>query len=151
MLEAMRISELGARTGVSAHRLRRYESMGLISSTRTPGGYREYAEAVVREVTFIAMGRQIGFTLGQLAETLPRYRAGTLSIDEMIEALRARIAEIDALVASQQALRQRLCEHIGWFEARKRRAAGTSGTSRPWPGTKGAGPSSKSKIPRRKS
>ncbi len=119
----MRISQLSQRTGVSVHRLRRYESDGLLQATRTAGGYRDYPEHALREVTFIAMGRQMGFSLASLAELLPRYRAGTLTIDEMIERLKLRISEIDALIAAHRVLRKRLVEHIGWFEARRRNAA----------------------------
>lgn len=119
----MRISELARRTGVSTHRLRRYEAEGLIRAERTRGNYREFSEQTAREVVFISMGRDLGFSLKQLAETLPRYRAGTLTIDEMVMTMRQRIEEVDALIAEQQALRQRLVEHIGWFRQREREAA----------------------------
>ena len=87
----MRISQLAQRTGVSAHRLRRWESLGMLQAERTTGGYREYAERSTREVTFIAMGREMGFSLPALAELLPRYRAGTLTIDEMVDGLPRRM------------------------------------------------------------
>lgn len=131
----MRISELAAKSGVSAHRLRRYESLGLIVGERTAGGYRKFGEATLREVTFIAMGRELGFSLPQLAELLPRYRAKTLSIDEMVDGLQRRIAEIDAEIAERKALRQRLVEHIGWFERRRERAAAKAKAGARWPAT----------------
>ena len=59
----------------------------------------------------------------ELADLLPRYRARTLTIDEMIERLQARIAAVDAAIAEQQALRARLVDHVAWFEGRKRQAA----------------------------
>jgi MerR family transcriptional regulator, copper efflux regulator len=118
----MRISELARRCGISTHRLRRYERDGLIPGVRTDGGYRDFAESCVREVRFIAMGRELGFPLSQLGELLPRYRAGTLSIDEMIDGLRQRMAEIDADIAERRALRRRLVSHIGWFERRRARS-----------------------------
>jgi len=119
----MRISELARRTGVSTHRLRRYESLGLIRAERTAGGYREFGERTAREVVFISMGRDLGFSLKLLAETLPRYRAGTLTIDEMVLSLRQRIGEVDAQIAEQRALRARLVSHIAWFKRRERQQA----------------------------
>jgi MerR family copper efflux transcriptional regulator len=116
----MRISELAQRTGVSAHRLRRYEDLGLIRAERSAGGYREFGERTIREVVFISMGRDLGFSLKSLADTLPRYRAGTLTIDEMILTMRRRIEEVDAVIAEHRALRQRLVSHIGWFKKRER-------------------------------
>jgi MerR family transcriptional regulator, copper efflux regulator len=119
----MRISELSQRTGVSSHRLRRYEALGLIRAERSGGNYREFSERTAREVIFIAMGRDLGFSLKDLAETLPRYRAGTLTIDEMVMTMKRRIEEVDAVIAEQTALRQRLVDHIGWFRQREREAA----------------------------
>ena len=134
----MRISELAARTGVSTHRLRRYEALGLIRAERTAGGYREFGERTVREVVFVSMGRDLGFSLPDLAQTLPRYRAGTLTIDEMIFELQRRIAAVDEAIAEQQALRRRLVEHIGWFRKREREAARRKREAGPtFPRTKG--------------
>jgi MerR family transcriptional regulator, copper efflux regulator len=118
----MRISELAQRTGISTHRLRRYESLGLIRAERTAGGYREFSEHTAREVVFISMGRDLGFSLKTLAESLPRYRAGTLTVDEMIFTMQRRIAEVDAAIAEQRALRRKLVSHIAWFEKRRRTA-----------------------------
>ena len=119
----MQISELSRRSGLSVHRLRRYEAQGLIQAERSGGGYRQFGERALREATFMKMGREIGLSLKVLTEALPRYRAGTLSIAQMVEALEDRIAEIDTLVAEQQALRAKLVEHIGWFRQRQEKAA----------------------------
>lgn len=119
----MQISQLATATGVSVHRLRRYADAGLLLSSRGPGGYRVFDAQAVRDARFIAMGRDIGFALAELAELLPRYRARTLTIDDMVQRLQARIAAVDAAIAEQQALRARLEQHIDWFEERRQRAA----------------------------
>ena len=117
----MRISELAHASGLSLHRIRRYADAGLLIAARGQGNYRSFDEQAVRDARFIAMGRDIGFSLAELAELLPRYRQRTLTIDEMVERLRGRIAEVDRLIAEQQALRARLFDHIGWFEQRRAR------------------------------
>lgn len=136
----MKVSELAQRTGVSTHRLRRYEEQGLIRAERNSSGYREFSEHTVREVTFIDMGRDLGFSLDDLAEVLPRYRSGQLGIDEMLQVLHARIAAVDALIAEQRALRRRLVDHVGWFKHRQRAAAARKKTPPPstWPTTRKA-------------
>ena len=126
----MKVSELAQRTGVSAHRLRRYEAQGLIRAERGRSGYREFAERTVREVVFIAMGRDLGFSLDELGDTLPRYRAGTLTIAQMIEGMRERIAAVDREIAERRALRRKLVEHIAWLEKRGPEAAKKAS---PWP------------------
>ncbi len=119
----MRVSQLARQTGVSAHRIRRYNELGLLQATRGSAGYREFADHAVREVTFIAMSRELGFSLKLIGEMLPRYRAGTLSFDQLIEIMQARIAEVDLLIATQRTLRRKLVSHIRWLEKRKRLAA----------------------------
>src|SRR5689334_11685714 len=92
----MRISELAQRTGVSANALRHYERVGLLKPARTTGGYRDYPDSARREVVFIAMSRRIGFSLKDIAGHLPAYRSGRLTFDTMAEAMRQRVAQIDA-------------------------------------------------------
>jgi MerR family transcriptional regulator, copper efflux regulator len=131
----MRVSELSRRTGVSAHRLRRYEAQGLIRAARGGSGYREFAEHTLREVVFIAMGRDLGFSLKELADTLPRYRAGTLSIDQMVGAMRDRIADVDREIAERRALRKKLVAHVAWLEKRRLDAGRKKS---PWPASRKA-------------
>ncbi len=50
---SMRIGELARRTGVSERSLRYYEQQGLLVSSRTAGGQREYAEQAVDRVIHI--------------------------------------------------------------------------------------------------
>jgi len=69
----MKISELAKRTGVSTHALRQYERLGLLEPLRHANGYRDYTEAMRREVVFIAMSRKIGFSLAAIAQRLPTH------------------------------------------------------------------------------
>jgi DNA-binding transcriptional MerR regulator len=108
----MRISELALRTGVSPHALRHYERQGLLRPARQPSGYRDYAESAVREVRFIVQGRRLGYTLKELRDALPAYRAGRLTPQQGIESLQQRIAQLDRHIAAQQALRAELQHHL---------------------------------------
>ena len=116
----MRISEISEQTGVSTHRLRRYESLGLIRSERQANGYRAYTASTAPEVVFIDMSRAIGFSLGEIAEVLPSYRSGSLTPEEMIAALQRKIQEFDAQIAAKNDQRKLLVEHIAWFKTRKK-------------------------------
>jgi len=121
----MRISEVARLSGVSVHRLRRYEAQGLLQAARLASGYREFTPHAVREAVFIAMSRDLGFPLARVAEVLPRYRAGRLSFADMEAIFRERIAEVDAEIEQRRALRRRLLSHIDWLhekEARRKAA-----------------------------
>lgn len=133
----MLISELARRTGVSVHALRHYERLGLIAPRRRANGYRDYPETMKREVVFIAMARQIGFGLPEIAGILPQYRARRLSIDELLAHMQARVDEIDRQTAALQAQRRTVTEHMGWVRAQRRARPKVSnpapGAAKPWP------------------
>jgi MerR family copper efflux transcriptional regulator len=118
----MRISELSAKTQVSVHRLRRYEADGLIESQRLPNGYRDYDEKTVKHVIFIAMSREMGFSLPFIAENVPKFQSGQLTPQDMIEAIQQRVADIDQVIAEHQALRKKLIDHISWFKNKERKS-----------------------------
>ena len=135
----MRISELARRAGVTVHALRHYERLGLLLPARSASGYRDYPESMRREVVFIAMARRIGFSLPAIAELLPAYRAGRLSITRMTDALEERAAALDQEIARLQALHAQVIEHAEWLRAqRPPRAAAPSKKAKqaPWPGAK---------------
>jgi len=54
---------------VSAKMVRHYESLGLLAPVaRTDSGYRQYNEADVRTLQFIKRGRDLGFSMVEIAE-----------------------------------------------------------------------------------
>lgn len=50
--------------------LRYYESLSLLSSTRTAGNQRRYPRHVLRRLAFVAAGQRVGLTLAQIHELL---------------------------------------------------------------------------------
>ena len=67
----MRIGELAKRTGVSERSLRYYEEQGLLAPTRTPAGYRVYAETDVDVVRHVRMLLSAGLNTTFIREVLP--------------------------------------------------------------------------------
>lgn len=67
----MRIGELAERTGVSVRSLRYYETQGLLASTRTGGGQRDYPESAVDRVIRIQEMFAAGLHSRTMAELLP--------------------------------------------------------------------------------
>jgi MerR family transcriptional regulator, copper efflux regulator len=116
----MNVSELARRTNVSAHRIRHYEALALIHADRTKAGYRDFGERAVRDVLFIAKSREVGISLKQIGEVLPRYRTGTLTFDQMVELMCERLVEVDKQIEEQREVRKKLLSAIRWFKKRKR-------------------------------
>jgi MerR family redox-sensitive transcriptional activator SoxR len=64
--DLLTIGEVSARSGLAASALRYYESLGLITSTRTGGDRRRYQRAVLRRVAVIRAAQQVGLSLDQV-------------------------------------------------------------------------------------
>ncbi len=80
MNEAITIGELAKRSGVAASAIRFYEEQGLIHSTRTEGGQRQYRKETLRRVGFIRAAQTVGLNLSEIRsalETLPGQRTPT--------------------------------------------------------------------------
>ena len=124
----MRISELSRLSGLSVHRLRRYDELGLLRAGRSSSEYRDFDDQAVRDAQFIATARELGFSLGQIADVLPRYRARTLTLDEIQSYLESRIGEVDAIIENQNALRLRLTGHVARIERQRQKTQRIQGT-----------------------
>ncbi|AXI28397.1 MerR family transcriptional regulator [Priestia megaterium] len=64
------ISEVAMKTGFTAHTLRYYEKIGLLSSPLRKGGKRRYREGEIRLLKFMKMLKQTGMSLEDIQEFL---------------------------------------------------------------------------------
>ena len=106
----LKISELSARTGLSAHTLRYYEKHGLISaSNRSDAGYRYYSDADVRRAEFVKTARNTGFSLDDIAQLLSiRVDKKSHSCQEVTDITRHKLDEVNARLAELQSMQQTL-------------------------------------------
>lgn len=103
-----------------ASTLRYYESVGLLSAQRTPGGYRVYDGAAVDRLAFIGAAKRVGLPLTEIGELLQVWDRGACAdvrrrlrpmmatrLDEVVtrtadlqlfaESLQAALTHLDAL------------------------------------------------------
>ena len=108
------IGQLAERSGVATSAIRFYEARGLLSSERTTGNQRRYAQSTLRRVAFIRTAQQVGLSLeeiGAALATLPDGRTPTRADWRRLS--RAWRGRLDEQIARIEALRDRLDGCIG--------------------------------------
>ncbi len=111
-LPCMNIGQASARSGVSAKMIRHYEEIGLLPQvSRSLSNYRSYGENEVHLLRFIKRGRELGFSMAEIRELLGLWRdkaRSSASVKKIasahVEALRRRIAEMQAMVETLEHL-----------------------------------------------
>jgi MerR family redox-sensitive transcriptional activator SoxR len=68
--DSLTIGEVAQRSGLAPSALRYYESLGLITSSRTVGDRRRYPRSVLRRLAVIRSAQNVGLSLEQVTETL---------------------------------------------------------------------------------
>ncbi|MEU3523869.1 MerR family transcriptional regulator [Streptomyces sp. NPDC038707] len=107
----MRIGELAEATGTTPRALRHYEQQGLITSTRAANGYRAFDAGPVVRVRNIRRLLGAGLTLDDVRVFLPCLDGDITAGPASAKALRVardRLAVLDARIAAQTELRNRL-------------------------------------------
>jgi DNA-binding transcriptional MerR regulator len=118
---SMRIGEVAQRIGTSTRTLRFYEQQGLLPARRTANGYREYDETDVRLVREIRTLQEIGFNLEETRPFVDCLRSGHESgaqCPASIEAMRRKLADLDACIERLVAVRDRIGQELDAARAR---------------------------------
>ena len=105
----MNIGRVSARSGVSQRMIRHYEQIGLIPApARRESGYRDYDDADVRRLAFIANARDLGFPIDDIRSLLDLWSdGGRASADVKAMAL-ARAEELGRKAEALQRMRAEL-------------------------------------------
>ncbi len=112
--EMVSIGAMAKRSGVAASALRFYEEAGLIHSTRSAGGQRQYPREVLRRVAFVRVAQAVGLSLDDIRAalaSLPQQR--TPSPEDWQRLSTAWQPMLDQKIAQLVALRDQLTACIG--------------------------------------
>ena len=109
------IGSAARRSGISAKMVRHYESLGLLPRVaRTDSGYRQYTEADVHTLQFIKRGRDLGFSMAEIAELVGLWhnrKRASASVKRIAQQHLHELAQrIEAMQAMQRSLMS-LLEH----------------------------------------
>ncbi|BBC38519.1 hypothetical protein SGFS_098130 [Streptomyces graminofaciens] len=108
----MRIGEVAEQAGVSVRALRYYEEQGLLGSTRTSGGQRQYPDGAVERVRMIQQLYAAGLSSKLVREVLPRCMNEGPVTYGFVESIIAERARIDRQINDLTEVRARLDEII---------------------------------------
>jgi DNA-binding transcriptional MerR regulator len=111
-MAGMTIGKLAAAEGVGVETVRFYQRRGLLAEpVRRGSGYREYGETDRSRLEFIRRARQLGFSLGEIADLLGPAVDGAAdgrSAAQVRVAAQAKLAAIDEQMTALMAVRCRL-------------------------------------------
>jgi DNA-binding transcriptional MerR regulator len=111
----MRTSELISRAQISRDTLRYYEQQGVISQPRRlANGYRDYAESVLQEISFIRLAQSVGLPLSQIKLAVPHLREPKPGCPILREALLAQLRLVENKMQQLSKARTRLQK---WLQA----------------------------------
>jgi len=99
------IGEVAARSGQPASALRFYEEKGLIRSVGRKGMRRLFDTAVLQRLSFIALGREAGFSLDELSDMLTDDGGFRIDRDRLRRKADALDQKIKQLAAMRDGLR----------------------------------------------
>lgn len=121
---AVRIGELARAAGATPRSLRLYERVGLITAERSANGYRQYGSSAITRVRNIRSLLSAGLTLDDIRAFEPCLDGDVTTAPPSVEGVRIarqRLRTIDARLAAQSEVRDRLATHLAEIDGRRRR------------------------------
>ncbi|MBN8812351.1 MULTISPECIES: Cu(I)-responsive transcriptional regulator [unclassified Sphingomonas] len=107
----MNIGQASTASGVSQRMIRHYEKIGLIPTPpRRDSGYRDYSDADVHRLRFIANARDLGFPIEEIQMLLALWSDRGRSSAEVKALATARAAELERKAALLEAMRRTLVD-----------------------------------------
>ena len=108
----LKIGQVSRRSGIAVETVRFYERQGLLDEpARKASGYRLYTEDVVPRLQFIKRAKELGFSLGEIAELLALGNDDSTTCDEVrqratekIEEIAGRIGDLSRMKCALEAL-----------------------------------------------
>ncbi|MHA7600019.1 Cu(I)-responsive transcriptional regulator [Alicycliphilus sp. T452] len=108
------IGQAAERAGVSARMVRHYEGLGLLHGVaRTGSGYRQYSQADVHTLRFIRRARDLGFSMGEIAQLLGLWQDKARASAQVKQIAQKHIDNLSERIAAMQAMQRTLQALVG--------------------------------------
>lgn len=105
----MNIGQAASQAGVSAKMVRHYESLGLLPKiARTDSGYRQYEDRDVHTLRFIRRGRDLGFSMAEIADLLKLWQNRRRASADVKRIALAHVTDLDRRMVEMAAMKKTL-------------------------------------------
>lgn len=108
----MTIGELAARTGLAASTIRYYEEVKLLPRPARASGRRVFDEAALDRLLVITFAKEAGFSLRDIRQLFDGFASDTPAGARWKKLVTAKLAEMEALAARIEAMKQLLREAL---------------------------------------
>lgn len=109
----MNIGAASDASGVSQRMIRHYEKIGLVPAPARRGNYRDYSDADVHRLRFIANARDLGFPVEEIRTLLGLWSDRERSSAEVKALAEGRAAELGRKARALEAMRSSLLQLAG--------------------------------------
>ena len=107
----MNIGQASKASGVSQRMIRHYEKIGLIPAPqRRDSGYRDYSDAEIERLRFVANARDLGFPMDEIGTLLSLWSDTNRSSAEVKALAIGRAEELRRKAQALEAMRQALLD-----------------------------------------
>ena len=98
----MNIKDASARVGLPAKTIRYYEDIGLITPDRAANGYRDFSDAHLHKLTFLARARGLGFSVDDCRNLLALWEDQSRASADVRAIAKEHLTEIEEKIAGLQ-------------------------------------------------
>ena len=102
----MNIGNAARRSGLPAKTIRYYEDIGLVRPHRSANGYRDFGEADLHKLVFLARARSLGFTIEDCRALLALYEDRRRTSADVKHVAEEHLARLDRKLAELESMRQ---------------------------------------------
>ncbi len=108
----MNIGDAAAATGLPAKTIRFYEEIGLVEPARRGNGYRDFSDADVARLGFVARARGLGFSVEDCRALLSLWSDKARASADVKRLAAERLEEIDRKIRELEGLRATLAHLV---------------------------------------
>ena len=117
METGLTIQQVSDKTGLSAHTIRYYERIGLISPVnRAANGHRRYFENDLSWLDFLKCLRGTGMPISEMQRYVDLQRQGDFTIPDRVQLLKVHRRRIQSQIQDLNELLKRVEGKIGFYE-----------------------------------